>query len=162
MGEIKKITDAAVKNATVLTPKQLRKYEPFKAEIANPIIRPKLVAKNLADESFNSGKEDDQQCRYLDLSKGWGSEEDELKGRKNELEEDYNFLRLANDLKKSRNKEKDLKKFESSNVSKSQKFYLTSKQEKNENKKSNESINGDYSDDINNLNSNKKKNTRFK
>lgn len=122
--ELKRITDEAASNAKILTPKQLRKYEPFKAEIANPVTRAKPVARDLGQESDNDDDAKDlEQCKYVELIAPDGKDLKKSKGS----EGDFNFLRLADDLMKSKNKYQKAPrtdKDESPSFVKSKKFYL--------------------------------------
>lgn len=113
---LKRISKEVTNNATIMTPKQLKNYEPFKAEIANPIIKPKMVGKSLQKEATV-----DEPARENNL-------------------EDYNFLRLANEIEKQSENE----------PSKSPKFYskiLPSKLTKDDPKKSIKSLNLESSED---------------
>lgn len=154
--DLKRMASEAVSNATILTPRQLRKYEPFKAEIANPVIRPRLVGKDLSRENYSDaykeptkepevyakkldseldkrpGDADLEDSRYVDLTKNLDKklitdfEKKIVSGidqqKQSDDEEDYNFLRLANDLKKkSKETRPDMKGRE---MIKSPKFYF--------------------------------------
>lgn len=115
--ELKRITDEAANNAKILTPKQLRMYEPFKAEIANPVTKAKPVTR----ESDEDDAKDLEQCKYVDLAAPESG-----KDLKKRPEGDFNFLRLADDLTKSKHQkapQADESERQPSFV-KSKKFYL--------------------------------------